>query len=79
MLRQEAESYRKEYELLGRRFMALYHALGSEAGCRLIMDVLDLKIGLFMSNTAPWPDGSARTCSRAAAAGASPPTAASAT
>ena len=43
LLHQEAESYRKEYELLGRRFMALYHALGSEAGCRLIMDVLNLQ------------------------------------
>lgn len=43
LLRQEAESYRKEYELLGRRFMALYHALGSEAGCRLFMDVLNLE------------------------------------
>ncbi len=43
LLRQEAESYRKEYELLGRRFMALYHALGSEAGCRLTMEVLKLK------------------------------------
>lgn len=43
LLRQEAEAYRKEYELLGRRFMALYHALGSEAGCSLIMDVLNLK------------------------------------
>ncbi len=43
LLRQEAESYRKDYELLGRRFMALYHALGSEAGCRLIMEVLKLE------------------------------------
>ncbi len=42
LLRQEAKSYQEEYELLGRRFMALYHALGSEAGCRLIMDVLKL-------------------------------------
>ena len=43
LLRQEAEAYRKDYELLGRRFMALYHALGSEAGCSLFMDVLNLK------------------------------------
>ena len=43
LLRQESEAYRKEFELLGRRFMALYHALGSEAGCRLIMEVLNLK------------------------------------
>jgi hypothetical protein len=43
LLHQEAEAYKKDYELLGRRFMALYHALGSEAGCRLIMDVLKLQ------------------------------------
>lgn len=43
LLKQEAESYRKEYDLLGRRFMALYHALGSEAGCRLTMEVLKLQ------------------------------------
>jgi hypothetical protein len=43
LLRREAEAYRKESELLGRRFMALYHALGSEAGCSLIMDALNLK------------------------------------
>ncbi|MCX5893987.1 MAG: hypothetical protein NTW80_13675 [Deltaproteobacteria bacterium] len=43
LLRQETEAYRKESELLGRRFMAFYHALGSEAGCSLIMDVLNLK------------------------------------
>ncbi|MCL4504188.1 MAG: hypothetical protein M1438_20375 [Deltaproteobacteria bacterium] len=43
LLRQKTEAYRQEYELLGRRFMALYHALGSEAGCRLMMEVLNLK------------------------------------
>jgi hypothetical protein len=50
LLRQESESYRKEYELLGRRFMALYHALGSEAGCRLTMEVLNLKDWPFYDN-----------------------------
>jgi hypothetical protein len=50
LLRQESESYRKEYELLGRRFMALYHALGSEAGCSLTMDVLHLKDWPFYEN-----------------------------
>ena len=50
LLRQESESYRKEYELLGRRFMALYHALGSEAGCRLTMEVLHLKDWPFYEN-----------------------------
>lgn len=50
LLRQESESYHKEYELLGRRFMALYHALGSEAGCRLTMEVLHLKDWPFYEN-----------------------------
>ncbi|MGO9175222.1 MAG: hypothetical protein ACLQED_03635 [Desulfobaccales bacterium] len=43
LLRQETESYHKEFELLGRRFMALFQALGSEAGCGLFMEVLGLK------------------------------------
>lgn len=43
LLHQEAEAYRKDYELLGRRFLALYQALGSEAGCRLLMEALNLK------------------------------------
>jgi hypothetical protein len=42
VLLQEAESYRQERELWGRRFMALYQALGSEAGCKLFMEVLKL-------------------------------------
>ncbi len=56
LLRQEAEAYRKEYELLGRRFMALYHALGSEAGCRLIMEVLNLKDWPFYQQYCGLPD-----------------------
>ncbi len=40
LLRQETEAYRKEHELLGRRFMALYQALGSENACRLMMEAL---------------------------------------
>ena len=43
ILGQELEAYRREYELLGRRFLALYQALGSEAACRLLMEVLRLK------------------------------------
>ncbi len=42
LLRQKAEDYRQSFEALGRRFMALYEALGSEAGCSLFMDVLKL-------------------------------------
>ena len=57
LLRQESESYRKEYELLGRRFMALYHALGSEAGCRLTMEVLHLKDWPFYENYCALADG----------------------
>lgn len=43
ILRQEAEAYRKDFEGLGRRFMALYQALASEAGCTRLGKILDLK------------------------------------
>ncbi|MGA8572081.1 MAG: hypothetical protein ACLP7A_12585 [Desulfobaccales bacterium] len=43
LLRQETESYRKEFELLGRRFMALFQAVGSETGCGQLLEVLNLK------------------------------------
>jgi hypothetical protein len=43
ILRQEVEAYRREYELIGRRFLALYQALGSETACGLFMEVLKLK------------------------------------
>jgi hypothetical protein len=42
VLQQEVAAYRQEWDLLGRRFMALYQALGSEAGCSLFMEVLKL-------------------------------------
>lgn len=42
LLRQETEAYRKEHELLGRRFLALYQALGSQAACALLMEILGL-------------------------------------
>ncbi len=57
LLHQEAEAYKKEYELLGRRFMALYHALGSEAGCRLIMEVLKLQDWPFYEQYCALADG----------------------
>jgi hypothetical protein len=57
LLRQETESYRKEYDLLGRRFMALYHAMGSEAGCRLLMEVLNLKDWPFYRQYCALADG----------------------
>lgn len=42
LLRQEAQAYRQGVDLLRRHFMALYHALGSEAACALMMEVLKL-------------------------------------
>ena len=42
ILRQETQAYLKEYELVGRRFMALYQALGSQNACALLMEVLGL-------------------------------------
>jgi hypothetical protein len=57
LLRQETESYRKEYDLLGRHFMALYHALGSEAGCRLLMEVLKLENWPFYQQYCALADG----------------------
>ena len=57
LLRQEAEAYRKDYELLGRRFLALYQALGAEAGCRLLMEALNLKDWPFYEQYRALPDG----------------------
>jgi hypothetical protein len=42
ILRQEVAAYRQEHELLGRRFLGLYYALGSEAACTLMMEILGL-------------------------------------
>jgi hypothetical protein len=42
ILRQETQAYLKEYDLLRRRFLALYQALGSEMACGLMMAVLGL-------------------------------------
>lgn len=56
VLRQETESYRKEFELLGRRFMALFQALGSEAGCGLLMEVLGLKDWPFYESYCALPE-----------------------
>jgi hypothetical protein len=57
LLHQEAEAYRKDYELLGRRFMALYQALGSEAGCRLLMEALNRKDLPFYEQYCALPNG----------------------
>jgi hypothetical protein len=57
ILRQELEAYRREHELLGRRFMALYHALGSERTCALLMEVLGLKDWPFYPQFCALPEG----------------------
>ena len=56
ILRQEAQAYLKEYELLGRRFMALYQALGSERTCALLMEVLGLKDWPFYQDYCTLPE-----------------------
>jgi hypothetical protein len=43
LLHQEIEDYTKGMATLGRRFMALYHALGSQNACALMMKVLGIK------------------------------------
>ena len=57
ILGQELEAYRREYELLGRRFLALYQALGSEAACSLLMEVLRLKDWPFYGQFCALPEG----------------------
>jgi hypothetical protein len=46
LLRQEVQDYGRGMASLGRRFMALYHALGSKEACARMMEVLKLE---------PWP------------------------
>ena len=46
LLHQEVQDYAKGMASLGRRFMALYHALGTKEACAGIMEVLKLD---------PWP------------------------
>jgi len=46
LLHQELEAYTRDLAALGRRFMALYHALGSKEACARMMEVLKLE---------PWP------------------------
>jgi hypothetical protein len=43
LLHQEVQSYAKDLDLLGKRFMALYYALGSKDACALLMDVLKIE------------------------------------
>jgi hypothetical protein len=46
ILRQEAQAYADDLDILGKRFMALYHALGSRNACVLFMEALKIE---------PWP------------------------
>jgi len=43
LLGQEVQDYAGGMASLGRRFMALYHALGSKEACSLMMEVLEIK------------------------------------
>jgi hypothetical protein len=43
LLGQEVQDYARGLACLGRRFMALYHALGSKNACSLMMEVLAIK------------------------------------
>jgi hypothetical protein len=46
LLHQEAQAYRNDLDILGKRFMALYYALGSQNACALFMQTLKIE---------PWP------------------------
>jgi hypothetical protein len=46
LLHQEVQAYAGDLDILGKRFMALYHALGSENACALFMEILKIE---------PWP------------------------
>jgi len=47
LLRQEVEAYARDLANLGKRFMALYQALGSKEACTLMMEVLAIEIWPF--------------------------------
>ncbi|MHB9075133.1 MAG: hypothetical protein ACYC6G_16595 [Desulfobaccales bacterium] len=49
LLHQEVQSYVKDLDILRKRFMALYHALGSKEACALLMDVLKTEAWPFYS------------------------------
>jgi hypothetical protein len=60
ILHQEAEAYHQEVDLLRRRFMAFYQALGSETACALIMEVLRLTDWPFYQQYCRLQDGERR-------------------
>jgi hypothetical protein len=43
LLHQEGQAYTNDLAILGKRFMALYQALGSKDACALLMDVLKIE------------------------------------
>jgi hypothetical protein len=43
LLHQEVQAYVRDLAILGTRFMALYHALGSQEACGVMMEVLAIK------------------------------------
>jgi hypothetical protein len=43
VLQEEIEAYTRDLTTLGYRFMALYHALGSQEACALMMEILKVK------------------------------------
>ncbi|MFZ5447527.1 MAG: hypothetical protein ACOZFS_02665 [Thermodesulfobacteriota bacterium] len=43
LLNQEIQAYSKDLDILGKRFMALYQALGSKNACALMMDILKIE------------------------------------
>ncbi len=57
ILDQEVEAYRLDYELLGRRFLALYQALGSEQACGLMMELLGWTDWPFYRQFCALPEG----------------------
>ena len=47
LLDEKVQAYRRELDLLARRYFALYQALGSEAAVSAVMDVLSLQVWPF--------------------------------
>ena len=57
ILRQELEAYRRAYDLLGRRFLILYQALGSEQTRALFMGLLGFTDWPFYQEFCALPEG----------------------
>ena len=79
LLHQEVQDYARGMASLGRRFMALYHALGSKEACARMMEFLKLEPWPFYPEYGNLSGREQLELLRIPAAAASPPTAASAT